>query len=121
MSEVLLAILLLWPPGDLCCFMLSCRVKAEARVDNEEPDGHGSADPLARSAEVAGGPSTVRASLHGEVCTQIHFKNETSLQVKDTPENCYLGAQTKKTWLLERKKLSLFCTKIFSFLRLKQP
>lgn len=72
MSEVLLVILQLWPPGDLCCFTLSCRTEAEARVDNEEPDGHGSADPLAGSAEVTGGPSTVRVSLHGEVCIGIH-------------------------------------------------
>lgn len=49
--------------------LFSCRAKAEARVDNEEPDGHGSTDPRTGSAEVTGGPSAVRASLHGEVCT----------------------------------------------------
>lgn len=50
-------------------FVFSCRVEAEARDDNEEPDGHGSTDPRPGAAEVAGGPGSVRTSLHGKVCT----------------------------------------------------
>lgn len=55
------------PPGDLWCFFTSCRAEAEAGADNEEPDGYGTADPCPGAAEVTGGPSTVRTSVHGEV------------------------------------------------------
>lgn len=47
--------------------LCSCRAEAEAGDDHEEPDGHGSADPRPRSAEVTRRPSTIRASLHGKV------------------------------------------------------
>lgn len=50
-----------------CAALCFRRAEAEAGDDNEEPDGHGSADPRPRSAEVTRGPSTIRASLHGEV------------------------------------------------------
>lgn len=54
--------------ADLCgVFPLSCRAQAETGAYNEESDGHGSTDPRPRPAEVTGGPSTVRTSLHGEV------------------------------------------------------
>lgn len=50
-----------------CAALCSCRAEAEAGDDNEEPDGHGTADPGPRSAKVTRGPSPIRASLHGEV------------------------------------------------------
>lgn len=42
-----------------CEFLCSHRAKAKTGTDNEEPDGHGAADPRPGPAEVPGGPSTV--------------------------------------------------------------
>lgn len=47
------------PLRDLRCFIAFCRAEAEAGANNEEPDGHGSADPCPGSAEVTRGPSSV--------------------------------------------------------------
>lgn len=96
--------------------LLSCRAEAEAGANNEEPDGHGSADPCPGSAEVTRGPGSVWASLHGEVCTWIQsekYKKRTFL-LKVNHDFLFIyffkisGALVRKTWPIERNVVQLW-------------